>query len=302
MKIAEKIYEFRIRQNLSQGDLAEKVDVSRQSVSKWETGTATPDLDKLIKLSGVFGVTLDELVGNENAVHEENDAPKLMTQEQVDVIVADIKKEYSNKTPILHSLLTILGGALILIGSILAAVSSFYLIAFPLVYIEIGLILISVSNKKSINFIWGAISISTSLLIIFSLAPNLLNPSTYLLDSSNLSFYFGILGLPLIAAYIVMCAIAIHNKKGKFEKLFHFGVCVIILQISNVLKQAFWLIEFSSRYFDEHVIMVRVESDLTDLVVSLVIALAVLLLMVVGVFVARKVYMKKKMICETVVR
>lgn len=49
-------------QHLSQGELADLLDVSRQSVSKWETDASTPDLDKLVKLSGVFHVTLDELV------------------------------------------------------------------------------------------------------------------------------------------------------------------------------------------------------------------------------------------------
>ena len=65
MTLGEKIYKLRTDQNLSQGDLAEKLEVSRQSVSKWENGVATPDLDKIIKLSEVFGITIDELVKNE---------------------------------------------------------------------------------------------------------------------------------------------------------------------------------------------------------------------------------------------
>lgn len=48
--------------HLSQGDLAEALEVSRQSVSKWETDSSVPDLDRLVKLSRVFDVTLDELV------------------------------------------------------------------------------------------------------------------------------------------------------------------------------------------------------------------------------------------------
>ena len=62
-KDGKNIYEFRISKNLSQGDLAELLDVSRQSVSKWETETAIPDLDKLMKMCDVFDVTLDELTG-----------------------------------------------------------------------------------------------------------------------------------------------------------------------------------------------------------------------------------------------
>ena len=65
MNIGEKIYELRTEKNLSQGDLADRLDVSRQSVSKWENNTAVPDLDKLIKLCDVFEISLDELTGRE---------------------------------------------------------------------------------------------------------------------------------------------------------------------------------------------------------------------------------------------
>ncbi len=61
MNLAEKIYKLRTQQNLSQGDLADMLDVSRQSISKWETGNAVPELDKLMKMCDVFGVSLDEL-------------------------------------------------------------------------------------------------------------------------------------------------------------------------------------------------------------------------------------------------
>lgn len=65
MSIGSKICELRTKKNLSQGDLADILDVSRQSISKWETDTATPELDKLIKLCDVFEVSLDELVNRE---------------------------------------------------------------------------------------------------------------------------------------------------------------------------------------------------------------------------------------------
>ena len=65
MKLHEKIYRLRTEKKLSQGDLAEILDVSRQSVSKWETGASIPDLDKLVKMSDLFGVTMDFLVREE---------------------------------------------------------------------------------------------------------------------------------------------------------------------------------------------------------------------------------------------
>ena len=65
MNLGNKIYELRTSKSMSQIELAEKLDVSRQSVSKWETDAAIPDLDKLIKLCDIFGVSLDELTGRE---------------------------------------------------------------------------------------------------------------------------------------------------------------------------------------------------------------------------------------------
>ncbi|MBQ7319589.1 MAG: helix-turn-helix transcriptional regulator [Clostridia bacterium] len=67
MKLSEQIYTLRIARNMSQGDLADALEVSRQSVSKWETGAAVPDLDKLLRMSELFGVTLDTLVRGESA-------------------------------------------------------------------------------------------------------------------------------------------------------------------------------------------------------------------------------------------
>ena len=64
MELKENIIALRKQKNLSQGDLAEAMQVSRQSVSKWETGQSIPDLEKLVRMAQLFGVTLDELVGN----------------------------------------------------------------------------------------------------------------------------------------------------------------------------------------------------------------------------------------------
>ena len=62
MNLGETIYRLRTKAGMSQDALANALDVSRQSVSKWENNAAVPELDKLMKLSEIFGVTLDELV------------------------------------------------------------------------------------------------------------------------------------------------------------------------------------------------------------------------------------------------
>ena len=62
MNLGESIYQYRTAINMSQTNLAEALDVSRQSISKWENNSATPELDKLVKMAQLFNVTLDELV------------------------------------------------------------------------------------------------------------------------------------------------------------------------------------------------------------------------------------------------
>ena len=62
MTLGERILAMRTRLGISQSALAEKLDVSRQSVSKWETDASVPELDKLVAMCELFGVSMDELV------------------------------------------------------------------------------------------------------------------------------------------------------------------------------------------------------------------------------------------------
>lgn len=67
MNLSQKIYDCRKKAGLSQEALAEKLGVSRQAISKWETGEATPEVGKLLLLANVFGVTTDWLLSEDEA-------------------------------------------------------------------------------------------------------------------------------------------------------------------------------------------------------------------------------------------
>ena len=75
MNLGENIYRFRTAKNMSQGDLADALEVSRQSVSKWENNSAVPELEKLVKMAHIFGITLDELVSSEEPQKDEVPQP-----------------------------------------------------------------------------------------------------------------------------------------------------------------------------------------------------------------------------------
>ena len=76
MTLSEKITALRTGRKLSQGDVAERLDVSRQSVSKWETGQSVPELDKIVRLADLFGVSVDELVRDGDAPQPQPEAEK----------------------------------------------------------------------------------------------------------------------------------------------------------------------------------------------------------------------------------
>lgn len=76
MNLSEKIYACRKRSGLSQEALAERLGVSRQAVSKWETGDAEPELSKLRLLADAFGVTADWLLSAEGMPEPEAAAPQ----------------------------------------------------------------------------------------------------------------------------------------------------------------------------------------------------------------------------------
>lgn len=102
--LGQKIYEARAQKNISQTELAEALDVSRQSISKWETDAALPEIDKLIALSRYFSVPVGALLGlEEDTASEPPDDGELsetqlkMVQEIVDRYLAAQPKPMSKK-------------------------------------------------------------------------------------------------------------------------------------------------------------------------------------------------------------
>lgn len=96
MTLGQKIFELRNKQKMSQGDLAEKLNVSRQSISKWETDASVPELDKLIMLSDLFNITIDELVRDE-LPEKDTDGEKESTEKSNSEIVTINKQINTQK-------------------------------------------------------------------------------------------------------------------------------------------------------------------------------------------------------------
>ena len=73
MSFADKIFDLRTKSGLSQEALADRLLVSRQAVSKWESGVTLPETDKLVTISNMFGVSLDYLLKEDKPTKKKPD-------------------------------------------------------------------------------------------------------------------------------------------------------------------------------------------------------------------------------------
>ena len=95
IKTANRLCELRKKHNLSQEDLADKLGVSRQAVSKWERSESSPDTDNLIQLANLYGISLDELLNGDDAIDIIEENKESDTQEKIN---ADVVFEDENGT------------------------------------------------------------------------------------------------------------------------------------------------------------------------------------------------------------
>lgn len=92
MKFCDKLQKIRKENNVTQEQLADKLNVSRQAVSKWESGTAYPDTEKLIQISKIFNVSLDELINDKTDNNKTSVSKKFSFMETFNMIFEFISK------------------------------------------------------------------------------------------------------------------------------------------------------------------------------------------------------------------
>ena len=116
MKFNEKLIELRRKEGLSQEELGYKLNVTRQTVSKWELGQTTPEMDKLIELGKIFNVSVDNLINNseisKNKTTQIEDEPIINTENS--------KKEKNIKTIIIVIFVVIIISIIVRLTTILS--------------------------------------------------------------------------------------------------------------------------------------------------------------------------------------
>ena len=128
MEFNNKLYDLRKQKGFSQEELANRLNVSRQTVSKWEVGDSTPDLEKLVAISDLFEISLDELVLDKAAVsYEETSSKSEVLSELKEKLLTDENKKRAKKG---FKIAGIVFGALVL-ADVISMVVYFSINGFP---------------------------------------------------------------------------------------------------------------------------------------------------------------------------
>ena len=96
MEFAEKLITLRKSRELTQEQLAEQLNVSRQSISKWESGQVIPEVEKIVELSKVFDVTVDYLL-KPSEIDELSVKTEILEQQQKQMLVREQKRTQISK-------------------------------------------------------------------------------------------------------------------------------------------------------------------------------------------------------------
>ena len=213
MNLGETIYRLRTGRGMSQDALASALDVSRQSVSKWENNAAVPELDKLLKLSEIFGVTLDELVGRESP------APTPPPP-----VEAPVQRSSSQRT---------IGGVLLgfgLLATLLLSILGGFIVGvfFGLPFTIVGCVLLSDSKEPLFHAAWGIFAVYAPLLYFV------------MLNFMGFGLYVKALVIGIWFAALILWAVNRH-KKGKLSaesRKFIKGSLIIALALTIILTIA----------------------------------------------------------------
>ena len=154
MNLGEKLYQLRTSKGYSQDKLSEMLDVSRQSISKWENNLAVPELDKLVKLSEIFEISLDVLIKGEESKNETFMEKKLL-----------INDDHRKIAYVLFGL----SGLLLILGTIVASiVGLLFSLILCIPFIISGFIYLKCEENTELWCGWTFYIYYTSLLLIMT--------------------------------------------------------------------------------------------------------------------------------------
>ena len=148
MKFGENLYNLRKKQKMSQEKLAEKIGVSRQSVSKWENGSAYPEMNRILELCKIFHCQLNDLV-NDNIVDLDS------LDEEVKMSIVKFNKEKQKKLKMTSKTISVCSKVLQIITIIISAVMVISMFFIPSIVNNVNIneenIIIANRNLQDLN-------------------------------------------------------------------------------------------------------------------------------------------------------
>ncbi len=216
--LGERLYELRTKNEMSQGDLAEKLDVSRQTISKWENNMSIPELDKIISLSNLFDVSVDYIVKGEDEIPpqiSEIAYENIKDPEPVRMIKVDPTKKIITS-------LSIALGAIYLITLLVNSVGLISTIIHGHMTSQTGFILESSVSMAISFFACGCLlGCKLNLLSIAYILHAACSVISMILDGS-----FGVVAMLNIAAYLLIAVL--YFKGNKKNSQFIYAVITVL--------------------------------------------------------------------------
>ncbi len=224
ISIGERIYQLRRDSGKSQGELADMLGVSRQSVSKWETGASNPEIENLIEISKIFGVSTDDIINHTQNSDDEN-IP----------ISACYKGENQSKK--IGAILLACGGVVVLIGLFINII----LLIIGGITAIVGLFMLTFKKGEPIFNSWIAYGVLYVCLCWFGTGT--LYGFVGLMITIGLSGMMSsmpaqtIIGISLSAVFTILAVITIakgEGLQGKIDGILFvlFGYCISIILAS----------------------------------------------------------------------
>jgi len=233
MKLGKTIVECRIKKNLSQGDLAELLDVSRQSVSKWENDLAVPDLDKIVKLCEIFELSIDEFIKGE---------PSVSDSSQIEKIVYVTKKE---KRKTVGIILLCMAAFLFVLLFLFVGIAA---LIFVSPFIICGIICLTVKRYTGLWCSW-ALYFLFDLWLRFATGINVFmvfHSISYMTESNPIRLIIAwiVLLVTILLVYITIKAYAKDpieiSEKNKKKLIIGWALCLILFVAAHYINK--WLI------------------------------------------------------------
>lgn len=237
MSLGQNIYHLRTGRDMSQLALSEELGVSRQSISKWETDASVPELDKLVKLSELFGVTIDELIKGEAPSGPE---PPQESEPQTKYVYIQSQKSGRKTAGII---LLCMGFLVLLLLSSMGVFGGGLIFSSP--FIICGIICLTVHRLPGLWCAWAIYFIVSVYLQYATGITWAWSFNAMLLKNAELSIHI-IVSFSLLAAMLALALITAYCLRGKHIDLREgWKKPLIVLLVITVLRVALHFLNYN---------------------------------------------------------